>query len=164
MALDDGRLGAARECREDVYAFKTVVYICFFLVLRSHLGTHRRQRKHTHRKDDIDKRQVGKVKDYGSVERVEPALGSSATRRHLLVDPSFGGVWPVGDLFGTEPQVDLALGGLVGVTAVDDVAASDDGVVTTDGAGLGLGWISGTKHFATNGDHVQTFPDLNERR
>lgn len=65
---------------------------------------------------------------------------------------------PVGQLLGLEPEGQLAGGGLGTVTAVADVAADVDGVVTTDGTGEGGGGVGLTEQGAAALDGTLTLP------
>ena len=58
-----------------------------------------------------------------------------------------------------EPKVNLLVGGLDSVGAVDDVAADIDAEVATDGAWVGVEWLGGTEHLAAGEDGVVTLPD-----
>ena len=76
-----------------------------------------------------------------------------------FVNPVVGVVGPVVDLLSLEPKVGLVGGSLDGVGSVDDVATDVDAEITTDGAGLGVSGLGGTKHLAASGYSVVAFPD-----
>ena len=84
--------------------------------------------------------------------------------RHLFVDVTVAVGGPAGELTLLEPQVDLALSGLDGITSVDDVATDNEAKVTTDGSGGRGGGAGGTDHGAGTGNNVLSLPDHGDDR
>ena len=76
-----------------------------------------------------------------------------------LVNPLAGVAFPGNELLWGEPESDFVVGGLNGIRSVDDVSADIDAVVTTDGTGLRVEGLGGTKHFSSGKDGVVTFPN-----
>merc|ERR1711963_55518 len=80
----------------------------------------------------------------------------------LLVDPGLVVGRVVVEFLLLEPEVDLLLGRLNSVAAVAHVAANFDAEVTTDGSGLGVKGVGGTKHLAAHPDNILALPDHGE--
>lgn len=78
--------------------------------------------------------------------------------RSLFVNPIDGSGLPVDKFFLIEPQGNFLVSGFNSIRAVDDVAANLDAVVTTDGAGHGIGGVGGAQHLTAGLDNIQALP------
>ena len=76
----------------------------------------------------------------------------------LFEDPLVAGGGPLDESLG-EPEGNLVLGGLLGVGAVDEIAADDLAKVATDGARGGVGRLGGAEDLAALCRRVESLPD-----
>ena len=77
--------------------------------------------------------------------------------RYLFVDKLLAHLRIVVESF-REPEADLVLSALNGVTSMNDVASDVDAVVAADGAGVGVEGLGGTEHLAASENNVVAFP------
>merc|ERR1719494_676866 len=85
-------------------------------------------------------------------------LETPASPSVLFVDTRLCREGPVLKFTLVEPQSDLSLCGLYGVTTVDDVTSHVNGVVSPYGAGFRTQWVCFTKHGTTLSNSFLSFP------
>ncbi len=85
------------------------------------------------------------------------------TKKLVFKHPGVSGGSPVDEAL-REPKSDLLLGRLLGVRAVNEIAANDLAEVTTNGARSRVGGLGSTKELATLESGIEAFPDHSDNR